>query len=536
VVLPRIQTPVAIIGAGPVGQTAALLLARWGIASVLVDAEPQRSPIGSKAICQQRDVLDVWEMVGVGARLAAEGVTWSTARTFYRDHEIKTVRFFDRGSSPLPPWINISQARTEALLDEKLAQAPLVDVRWGHRAIEIDQDARGVVVTCETGGARTQIACEYAIVCTGARDRGLRERLGVRFEGTSYADKFLICDIRCDLEDWKHERRFYFDPAWNTGRQVLIHACPGSTFRIDWQVPHDYDLDEDVRTGASHARIEKILGRTPYEILWQSAYRFQSRCVDRMVAGRVLFAGDAAHLVAPFGARGLNSGVQDAENAAWKIAFVLKGWAPSSLVQTYDEERRAAALENLDVTDRTMRFLVPQTEAEHRRRTQLLERAVVDPGAAAQIDSGRFAEPFWYVASSLTTPDARRPFGGRPPEGSMPSPSPGVLVPDHAVDAGGRLRELARSGLLALAGDGVDVRAAARALAELGGVPWTAHAFRALTADGSLAEIFAAGDDEIWLVRPDGHVAAVVTDRDPLALLSASRRALGRATRQEGSP
>ncbi len=148
-----------------------------------------------------------------------------------------------------------------------------------------------------------------------------------------------------------------------------------------------------------------------------------------MTSRRVLFAGDAAHLVAPFGARGLNSGVQDAENAAWKIAFVLKGWAPPSLLQTYDEERRAAALENIDVTDQTMRFLVPQTEVEHRRRTELLERAKVDPSVAAQIDSGRFAEPFWYVASSLTTPDARRPFGGRPPAGSMPPPSPGCSFP-----------------------------------------------------------------------------------------------------------
>ncbi len=138
----RIRTPVAIVGAGPVGQTAALLLARWGIASVLVDAEPERSPIGSKAICQQRDVLDVWELFGVGKRLAAEGVTWSTARTFYRDHEIKTVRFSDGGSSPLPPWINVSQARTEALLDEKLRETPLVDVRWGHRAVDIGQDDR----------------------------------------------------------------------------------------------------------------------------------------------------------------------------------------------------------------------------------------------------------------------------------------------------------------------------------------------------------------------------------------------------------
>lgn len=527
-----LRTPVAILGAGPVGQTAALLLARWGIASVLVDAERERSPVGSKAICQQRDVLDIWETVGVGKRLAREGVTWSTARTFYKDREIKTVRFSERGHSPLPPWINVSQARTEALLDEVLARTPIVDVRRGFTAIDITQDDDGAAVTCETDDGPVQIRCEYAIVCTGARDRRIHDRLGVQLEGVSYADKFLICDIRCSLKDWEEERRFYFDPVWHEGRQVLIHPCPDSTFRIDWQVPHDYDLDEDLRSGANRARIERILGGAPYDIVWQSAYRFHSRCLDRMVSGRVLFAGDAAHLVSPFGARGLNSGVQDAENAAWKIAFVLAGWAPPSLLQTYDEERRAAALENIEVTDHTMRFLVPQNDADHRRRAELLERAEGDPEVASQIDSGRFAEPFWYVASSLTTPDDRRPFEGRPPAGSMPPPAPGVLIPDHPVALPGRddarLRELARGGVLALVGDRIDAGATRQTLAELGGVPIAAHSFGALTPDGALARIFDAADDEAWLVRPDGHVAAVVSGRDPDALLSASRRALGR--------
>lgn len=534
-----IRTPVAIVGAGPVGQTAALLLARWGLPVVLLDAEPQRSPIGSKAICQQRDVLDIWEAVGVGRSLADEGVTWSIARTFYRDREIKTVHFSDPGRSPLPPWINISQARTEAMLDQALARAIDVDVRWGHRAIDVRQHDDGVVVVCETEAGLAEVACEYAILCTGARENRLRERLGVDLAGTSYDDKFLICDIRTQLAKWENERRFYFDPYWNEGRQVLIHACPDSTFRIDWQVPGDFDLDADLRAGAHHPRIAKILGEVPYEIVWQSVYRFHSRCLDRFMTGRVLFAGDAAHLVAPFGARGLNSGVQDAENAAWKLAFVLRGWAPPSLLSTYDAERRAAALENIAVTDQTMRFLVPQTEAERRRRADLLERAARDPHAAAQIDSGRLAEPFWYVDSSLTTADPRRPFGGRPPAGGMPPASVGVLVPDHPVVRAGQpdahLRQLVRGGLLALVGAELDVAAVRRTLAEATPVPAVAHGFDELTPDGELRRLFAAADDEIWLVRPDGHIAAVVSGGDHAALRAASRRAIGHVTPAGGS-
>ncbi len=143
-------------------------------------------------------------------------------------------------------------------------------------------------------------------------------------------------------------------------------------------------------------------------------YRFSSRVTDRMRAGRVLLAGDVAHLFSPFGARGLNSGVQDAENAAWKIAFVLRGWAPDALLDSYHAERHAAARENLEVTSATMRFLVPGTDAERRHRLATLDRATTDPAARAAVDSGRLAEPFWYTTSPLTTPDPRRPFGGRP--------------------------------------------------------------------------------------------------------------------------
>jgi 2-polyprenyl-6-methoxyphenol hydroxylase-like FAD-dependent oxidoreductase len=350
---------VLVLGAGPVGQTAALLLARWGLRVIVVDGRPGRDAIGSKAICQQRDVLDVWDAVGVGAEVARRGVTWTTARTFHRDRELFSFQFTDRGRSPFPPFVNLSQCDTERLLDERIAADPLIDVRWGHLATGVEQDRSSVTITCATTDGDVALQGAYAVAAPGPRSDDIRSALGLTFDGETFDDYFLICDIRTELPGWETERRFYFDPEWNPGRQVLIHPCPDSTFRIDWQVATDFDLAAEEASGGLDRRIQQVIGGRPYEIVWKSVYRFHSRVVNRMRVGRVLVAGDAAHLVSPFGARGLNSGVLDAENAAWKLAFVLRGWAPQALLESYHDERHAAALENLAVTGATMRFLVP---------------------------------------------------------------------------------------------------------------------------------------------------------------------------------
>src|SRR3954466_4209976 len=403
------EHPVLVLGAGPVGQTAALLLARWGLSVVVLDGRPERAGGGSKSTCRQRAVLDVGAAVGVGAEVARRGVTWTTARTFHRDRELFNFTFADRGRSPFPPFVNISQCETEDLLDQRIAAEPLIDVRWDHRVTGIAQDDSadgdgGLTVSCANGET---IRGSYAIACPGPRSDDVRAMLGLTFPGESFQDYFLICDIRTDLPGWETERRFYFDPEWNPGRQVLIHPCPDSTFRIDWQVPPGFDLAAEEASGGLDRRIRQVIGERPYEIVWKSVYRFHARVVDRMRGGRVLVAGDAAHLVAPFGARGLNSGVLDAENAAWKLAFVLHGWAPESLLDSYHDERHAAAVENLDVTGATMRFLVPGSPEEAAHRRAVLERAMTDPAARTEVDSGRLAEPFWDGRPPATPPPPR---------------------------------------------------------------------------------------------------------------------------------
>jgi 3-(3-hydroxy-phenyl)propionate hydroxylase len=522
--------PVAIIGAGPVGQSAALLLARWGVPTVLLDQRAARDRVGSKSICQQREVLDIWAAVGAGQQIATEGVTWRTARTYYRDRELFSLTLDDPGRSPFPPFVNISQSRTEEILDAAIAAEPLVEPHWSHRVVGIEPGADEVLLRCETPAGQLAIRAPYALACAGAHGDLVRSELGVDFAGGSFADRFLICDIAAELPGWERERRFYFDPGWNPGRQVLIHPCPGGTYRIDWQVPPDFDLAAEEDSGGLDRRIRAIVGEVGYRLLWRTDYRFHARCVDRMRVGRVLLAGDCAHLMAPFGARGLNSGVQDSENAAWKLAFVLRGWAPARLLDSYHAERHAAAVENLDVTSTTMRFLVPPTEADRAHRVSVLESALTDPAAAREVDSGRLAEPFWYPDSPLTTPDPSRPVPTRPPRGATPPIAPGVLVPDLPLRSGrpagaARLRELVRDGFLVLtAGGSPDPELVAGRARAATAAPVRALPMGALSAE--LESLLGARPGEAWLIRPDGYLAAVVEAGDQRSLATSIRRCL----------
>jgi 2-polyprenyl-6-methoxyphenol hydroxylase-like FAD-dependent oxidoreductase len=525
--------PVLIAGAGPVGLVASLLLARWDVPSVVLEAQQHRSQAGSRAICFQRDVLDVFDRAGCADDMLAEGITWTTGRTFYRSDELFVVNFPHAGASTLPPWINISQASVERYLLARATAEPLIDLRPGHAITELAAAAGGEGVLARTragSAAGTGARGSHLIGADGARST-VRDLLGIGFPGRSYADQFLICDIRADLP-FPNERRFFFDPSWNPGRQVLVHQCPGGIWRIDWQVPAGFELDNERASGALDARIRQVTGDRSYELVWATSYRFHERVADAFSAGLAHLAGDAAHLYAPFGARGLNSGTQDAENLAWKLAFVRRGWAPPSLLDSYDAERRAAALENLRVTSATMDFLVPQTDQARRRRVEALERALADPSAKARIDSGKLAEPYWYTESPLTTPGpSLASFPIEP--GAVRPPLPGVICPDGPCVADGsptRLRRLLGRSFVLLTARSVAADAAGKAAAAATGAPVSAYALEEIDTSDVLASALDATSDSVHVVRPDGHLAAVLPEFDPASLAAALHRALGLAT------
>ncbi len=493
----------AIVGAGPVGQTLAARLAQHGVGTVLLDQTPEHTGEGSKALCMQRETLEIWSRIGVGERVAARGVQWHTGRTYYGTRELFNVLLSGGRSEHFPPFVNISQTEVEELLLGRLTELG-VDLRWGHRLTALRDTGDGVEMELETEGGPTWLRARYVAGTDGAGST-VRHLLGIDFPGHSFDDHFLICDIRAKL-DFPSERRFFFDPPWNPGRQVLIHPQPDDVWRIDWQIPPDTDIESERATGGLDRRIRDVIGpNTEYEVVWMSVYRFHQRIADRFRVGRVFLVGDAAHLYSPFGARGLNSGAPDAENLAWKLALVLRGEAPDSLLDTYHDERHDAAEENLAVTDATMRFMVPHGARRRFVRNLTLRASQRFAFMRRRVNSGHLAEPFIYRPSEVVEPGPYDPD----------LPRHGAVAPDLTLSDGTRLKEhFGRGFVVLVAGSDPDTADAIRSL------DWP-HAVEVI-ADPVLDGTYARFSPRAWVVRPDGHLSASTPlDEGALPLLSA---------------
>ncbi|MGQ0607566.1 MAG: FAD-dependent monooxygenase [Chloroflexota bacterium] len=488
----------AVVGAGAVGLTLAGRLAQHGAGVDLFEAAVTPERIGSRAICMQRETLEVWARLGVGDEIAARGVQWRTGRTYHRGRELFSVELPGSSEDHYPPFVNISQSEVEERLSERVERLG-VRIHRGHRFIGLEQETDGVIATFATEGGEVAHRSGFLVGTDGAHS-SVRHAIGIGFPGHTFEDRFLIADLRADLP-FANERHFHFDPPWNPGRQVLIHPQPDGVWRIDWRVPAETDPDAEAADGRLDRRIRQVIGDgVAYELIWLTAYRFSQRVADRFRDHRVLLAGDAAHVMSPFGARGLNSGVADAENLAWKLALILRGASPYSLLDTYDAERRPAALRNLAATAATMRFMAPHGPARRAWRDLVLRMAPRLGWFRRRVDSGRLAEPAEYPPSSIVAPGPRR--GARPRHGRP--------APDLPLPAGGRLRDHLGRGYVAL-------------------VPFEDDRPDDLPRV-VIGSDTAYGADRAWLVRPDGYLADSVP-RDRLEALARPISASGASTR-----
>ncbi|MEO5735906.1 MAG: FAD-dependent monooxygenase, partial [Variovorax sp.] len=339
------RRPVVVVGAGPVGLALAIDLAQRDVPVVLLDNDNTLSS-GSRAICFAKRTLEIFDRLGCGDRMVDKGVSWNVGRVFFRNEQIYSFDLLPETGHARPAFINLQQYYVEGFLAERAAALPLIDLRWKNKVAGVAQHADHVTLTVETPEGAYQLEADYVAACDGGRS-SMRQLLGQESKGRQFKDRFLIADVKMKL-DRPAERWFWFDPEFHRNQSVLLHMQPDNVWRIDFQLGWDADPEEEKKPEKIIPRVKALLGEdAQFELEWASVYTFSCLRMDKFRQGRVFFAGDSAHGVSPFGARGANSGVQDAENLAWKLAAVVQGRAPDALLDSYGHEREYAADENI---------------------------------------------------------------------------------------------------------------------------------------------------------------------------------------------
>ncbi len=510
-----VRRPVVVVGAGPVGLAASIDLALRGVAVVLID-DADRIGEGSRGICWSKRTLEICDRLGVGEKLVAQGVTWKLGKVFHGDDLVFAFDLLPEDGHKMPAFINLQQYVVEKALVDRADELDLVDLRWKNRLIAVEPHNAHVLLTIDTPDGPYKLEADWLIAADGARS-STRDLLGLEFSGVTFEDKFLIADIRM-AADLPTERRFWFDPPFHAGQSALMHRQPDNIWRIDLQLGPDADAMEEQKPERVSARLRRMLGERPFELEWISVYRFNCRRLDRFLHGRVVFVGDAAHQVSPFGARGANSGIQDAENLAWKLAAVLKGEAGESLIGTYDTERIQAADENIAHSTRSTDFIAPHSAAERALRNAVLGLAPTADFARRMINSGRLSIATVYE-SPLSTPD-ESPFGG--------SARLGAPLPDCRIRNG----DGSETYVLENIGDGFTLltfKNGAPPQAAPEGVCRLRIGDDLIDPDGLLARRLDATPGAAYLLRPDLHLCARWRSFDRGKIAAARDRAKGRA-------
>jgi 3-(3-hydroxy-phenyl)propionate hydroxylase len=420
---------VAIVGAGPAGLTLALALAQCEIPSAVIE-QRDAVGVGSRALGLTRRTLDIWEQLGVGEAVRSIGRTWYGGRSFFREQLILAHELPHDPTLKHAPMTNLQQCIAEQLLVDAAIASPYVTLAWQHRFTDITQHDEGVTLKLEAPEGARRIQARYAVACDGARSP-VRTALGLHMEGTSHGSVYVICDIKL-ASTRRLERHAWFDARSNPGSTVLMHGQPHDIWRIDYQLPAGASLEaalEPANVAAFVQRHLETIGETGnWELVWISSYRAHSLTMREYRHGRVLFAGDAAHLLPIFGIRGLNSGVEDSWNLAWKLARVLASESSDALLDSYSAERLPAARENLAEATRAARFMSPPTRGYRRMRDAVLSLALNEP-AVRDIINPRQGSLIALTDSPLSSVNEQPPGGG--------APSPGEVMPNLRITTTG---------------------------------------------------------------------------------------------------
>ena len=508
--------PVIVVGAGPVGLTAAIDLAHQGQPVLLLDDDDTVS-IGSRGVCYAKRTLEVLDRIGCDNRFVDKGVSWDVGRTFFGEGEVFNFNLRPQAQHLRPGMINLQQYYLEQYLIERTGDVPQLEKRFKHKVIAVTPGDDKVTLRVETPDGAYTLTTDWLVVADGARSP-IRTMLGLDIEGKVFMDRFLIADVVM-AADFPAERWFWFDPPFHRNQSVLLHKQADNVWRIDFQLGWQADPVEEKKPENVIPRIKAMLGdEREFELEWVSIYTFQCRRMNQFNHGRVLFVGDAAHQVSPFGARGANSGIQDTDNLAWKLKLVMDGKAPAALLDTYGEERGYAADENLMNSTRSTDFITPKSTTSKVFRNAVLQLAAKYPFARALVNSGRLSVPSWLATSSLNTPD------GDVFEGQM---IPGAPLADAPIEAAGQpgwlLHQMGnRFQLLHYVDDASTLdEKTALALAQLAQAAITIEAIivaprgqapaglkTLIDTDGCIAERYDLRPGTTYLVRPDQHVAA----------------------------
>lgn len=530
--------PVIVVGAGPVGLATAIDLARHNVPVVLVDDDCTLST-GSRAICFAKRTLDIFDRLGCGGRMVDKGVRWHVGKVFVKDRQIYAFDLLPETGHQRPAFINLQQYYVEGYLLDCAQAMPNIDIRWKSRAVAVEQHADRVALTIETPDGPHTLCGQYVVAADGSRS-ALRRMLGQESHGHTFRDRFLIADVKMEAP-FPAERWFWFDPPFHPNQSVLLHRQPDNVWRIDFQLGWDADPVAEKAPERVIPRVQALLGPdAKFELEWVSVYTFSCVRMDSFRHGRVLFAGDAAHGVSPFGARGANSGVQDAENLAWKLAYVLQGKAPDSLLDTYASEREYAADENIRNSTRSTDFITPKSAVSRLFRDAVLTLARDHAFARQLVNSGRLSVPAVLHQSALNTADADS-FGGAMMPGAACVDAPVVadagkpwllqhLGDDFVVlvfGAPAGLDSTQRDALRTLQQGGIPLRVVFVTDAAISAsAPWPGAAVLR-DAEGLAARRYDARAGTCYLIRPDQHVCARWRGIDAARIGAALARATG---------